>query len=150
MDVCTKVDDLNWAPHPIAEGVKIKPLVTKRDHDLNVSCILVKVPVGIEIPEHLNQDGQDMLPILRGEKGELVMTRGKFNTIPISISQEPLTDADTRLYESNNHLQNFIDCIKSRRRCVADVEIGHRTATICHLCGIARRLGRTLRWDPGK
>jgi predicted dehydrogenase len=85
-----------------------------------------------------------------GEKGELVMTRGKFNTIPISISQEPLGDADIRLYESNNHLQNFVDCIKSRKRCVADVEIGHRTATICHLCGIARRLGRTLRWDPEK
>lgn len=29
-----------------------------------------------------------------------------------------------------------------------DVEIGHRTATICHLGGIARRLGRKLRWDP--
>ena len=85
-----------------------------------------------------------------GEKGELVMTRGKFNTIPISISQEPLTDADTRLYESNNHLQNFIDCIKSRKPCVADVEIGHRTATVCHLSGIARRLGRKLRWDPDK
>jgi len=83
-----------------------------------------------------------------GEKGELIMTRGKFNTIPISISQEPLAESDLRLYKSDNHLQNFIDCIKSRERCVADVEIGHRTATICHLGGIARRLGRKLRWDP--
>ncbi len=83
-----------------------------------------------------------------GEKGELVMTRGKFNTIPISISQEPLTDSDLRLYRSDNHLQNFIDCMKSREKCVADVEIGHRTATICHLSAIARRLGRKLRWDP--
>ena len=85
-----------------------------------------------------------------GEKGELVMTRGKFNTIPISISQEPLTDSDVRLHKSDNHLQNFIDCIKSRKKCVADVEIGHRTATVCHLSGIARRLGRPLRWDPEK
>jgi len=85
-----------------------------------------------------------------GENGELVMTRGKFNTIPISISQEPLTDSDLRLYRSDNHLQNFIDCMKSRQRCVADVEIGHRTATICHLSGIARRLGRPLRWNPEK
>lgn len=83
-----------------------------------------------------------------GEKGELVMTRGKFNTVPVSISQERIGDSDVRLYKSDNHLQNFIDCIKSRERCAADVEIGHRTATICHLCGIARRLGRTLRWDP--
>ncbi len=85
-----------------------------------------------------------------GEKGELVMTRGKFNTVPISISQEPLGDSDVRLYKSDNHLQNFIDCIKSRKKCVADVEIGHRTATVCHLSGIARRLGRPLRWDPEK
>ncbi|HUT92049.1 MAG TPA: Gfo/Idh/MocA family oxidoreductase [Thermoguttaceae bacterium] len=85
-----------------------------------------------------------------GEKGELVMTRGKFNTVPISISQEPLTDSDVRLHQSDNHLQNFIDCIKSREKCVADVEIGHRTATICHLSGIARQLGRPLRWDPEK
>jgi len=85
-----------------------------------------------------------------GEKGELVMTRGKFNTVPISISQEPLTDSDVRLHQSDNHLQNFIDCIKSRKKCVADVEIGHRTATVCHLSGIARRLGRPLRWDPEK
>jgi len=35
MDVCTNVDDLTWAPHPVAEGVEIKPLVTKKDHDLN-------------------------------------------------------------------------------------------------------------------
>jgi predicted dehydrogenase len=85
-----------------------------------------------------------------GEKGELIMTRGKFHTVPIRISQEPLTHADVRLYQSDNHLQNFIDCIKSRQRCVADVEIGHRTATICHLAGIARQLGRPLRWDPEK
>jgi hypothetical protein len=45
-------------------------------------------------------------------------------------------------------MQNWLDCIRSRKRCAADVEIGHRTATICHLGGIARRLGRKLRWDP--
>jgi hypothetical protein len=38
--------------------------------------------------------------------------------------------------------------IKSRRRPVADVEIGHRTATVCHLCTITRQLGRRLKWDP--
>jgi predicted dehydrogenase len=83
-----------------------------------------------------------------GDKGTLTMTRGKFHTDPIAISKEEITDDDLRLYKSDNHLQNFIDCVKSRERCVADVEIGHRTATICHLGGIARQLGRTLRWDP--
>lgn len=83
-----------------------------------------------------------------GTEGEMFMTRGKFNTVPIAISKEEITDSDIRLYKSDNHMQNWLDCIKSRERCAADVEIGHRTATICHLGGIARRLGRKLRWDP--
>lgn len=55
-----------------------------------------------------------------------------------------------RLYVSDHHLQNWIDCIKSRKRPVADVEIGHRTATVCHLGNIARWTGRRLHWDPKK
>ena len=47
-------------------------------------------------------------------------------------------------------MRNWLDCIKSRRRPISDVEIGHRSSTICHLGGIARRLGRKLRWDPKK
>ena len=85
-----------------------------------------------------------------GERGELVMNRGKFNTIPIAISKEELTDDDLRLYKSDHHLQNWVDCMRTREKPVADVEIGHRTASLCHICGIARRLGRKLRWDPEK
>jgi len=46
MDICTKIENQAWEPHPLAKGVAIKPLVTKRDHDLDVSCILVKIPAG--------------------------------------------------------------------------------------------------------
>jgi predicted dehydrogenase len=45
------------------------------------------------------------------------------------------------------HVQNFIDCVRSRRRPVADVEIGHRVVTACHLGVIAYRTGRKIRWD---
>jgi hypothetical protein len=45
-------------------------------------------------------------------------------------------------------MRNWLDCIKSRQRPVADVEIGHRSATVCHLGNIARWSGRRLRWDP--
>jgi hypothetical protein len=31
---------------------------------------------------------------------------------------------------------------------VADVEIGHRSVTVCHLANITRAIGRPLRWDP--
>jgi predicted dehydrogenase len=85
-----------------------------------------------------------------GSKGEMFMTRGKFHTVPSQIAKEQLTDRDVHLHQSDDHMRNWLQCIKSRELCAADVEIGHRTATICHLGGIARRLGRKLRWDPDK
>ncbi len=86
--------------------------------------------------------------IFYGERGFLVMHRGRFNTKPTAISQEPIHEADVHLYKSDHHLQNWIDCIRSRRQPAADVEIGHRTCTVCHLANIARWTGRRLRWDP--
>ena len=47
----------------------------------------------------------------------------------------------------NAHVRNFLDCIKSRQRPIADVEDGHRTAVACHLANISLRLGRKMRWD---
>lgn len=44
--------------------------------------------------------------------------------------------------------RDFIDCIKSRARTLADAEVGHRTNSLCHLGHIAVQLGRKLRWDP--
>ena len=48
------------------------------------------------------------------------------------------------------HMQNWLDCIRSRQRPVADVEIGHRSVTVCHLVNICRTLGRPLRWDAAR
>src|SRR5260370_1302046 len=48
------------------------------------------------------------------------------------------------------HVRNFLDCIKTRQRPIADVEDGHRTATACHLANISLRVGRKVRWDAGK
>jgi hypothetical protein len=44
-------------------------------------------------------------------------------------------------------VQNFLDCVRSRKLPVSDVEIGHRSVTACHIGVIAYRLGRTVRWD---
>jgi len=46
------------------------------------------------------------------------------------------------------HARNFLDCVKSRRRPVADVEDGHWTSVACHLANISLKVGRRLRWDP--
>jgi hypothetical protein len=45
-------------------------------------------------------------------------------------------------------LRNFVKCMRTRKQPNADVEIGHRSTTACHLVNICRDLGRRLRWDP--
>ncbi len=47
-----------------------------------------------------------------------------------------------------SHEQNFLECVKSRKRPNADVEIGRLSTTLCHLGNICQRLGRSIRFDP--
>jgi hypothetical protein len=54
-----------------------------------------------------------------------------------------------RLYRSGSGQHgNFIDCVLSRQEPAAPAELGHRSASVCHVGMIAARLGRPLRWNP--
>ena len=56
-----------------------------------------------------------------------------------------------RLYVSNDHMGNFVDCVRSRKPTICPAEVGHRSVTVCHLGNISLRLGgRRLEWDPEK
>jgi len=83
-----------------------------------------------------------------GTEGWVFVSRSSFISQPASIIQSTIGPDEIHLYRSRDHHQNFIDCIRQRTKPVADVETGHRSATVCHLGGIAVRLGRKLRWDP--
>ncbi len=83
-----------------------------------------------------------------GSEGTIFVDRGKIKSTPEDIVKQPMTGSDERLYVSTNHHQNFLDCLKSRKLPICDVEIGHRAATICHLGNIALRLGRRIQWNP--
>ncbi len=48
------------------------------------------------------------------------------------------------------HARNFLDCVKSRRQPISDLESAHRVATACHLANLSLRLGRKLRWDADR
>ncbi len=86
-----------------------------------------------------------------GEKGEVLVSRGnRLDTVPEKIKDVEFGPNDIRLYVSNHHEDNWVQCMKTRRQPICTAEIGHRTATICHLSGIAERLGRPIRWDPVK
>jgi predicted dehydrogenase len=52
-----------------------------------------------------------------------------------------------KLYESNDHWKNFIDCVKSRKPTIAPVQTAHHSAIPGHLGLISMLVGRKLRWD---
>ncbi|MDO8538863.1 MAG: Gfo/Idh/MocA family oxidoreductase [Opitutaceae bacterium] len=66
------------------------------------------------------------------------------------LAQEKIGANELHLEVSSNHYRNFLDSVKSRKEPVEPVEIGHRTASLCHLGNIAMILHRKLRWDPQK
>jgi hypothetical protein len=65
--------------------------------------------------------------------------------LPESVLGKPMTDYK---YIPAYHVRNFLDAVKSRKDPIAPVEVGHRTATICHLGNIAMKLGRKIKWVP--
>ncbi|MBI3837905.1 MAG: Gfo/Idh/MocA family oxidoreductase [Planctomycetia bacterium] len=95
------------------------------------------------------------------EKGKLEINRNKFASNPPEIAAELQKKIDVAeeerkwsdelaLWQARWHMQDWLDCIRSRNRPVADVEIGHRSVSVCHLANIARSAGRPLRWDPAR
>jgi predicted dehydrogenase len=89
--------------------------------------------------------------VFEGSEGTISVSRESINSRPATILQTPLGDRDFRLPDvGNNQRNNWLDCIRSRRRPVADVEIGARSAQVCQLANIGYWLRRPLRWDPAR
>lgn len=95
--------------------------------------------------------GQEDIPsgtTFIGTEGQIFVNRGKLRVQPEELAKQPLDEGAIRLYQSSDHVGNFLDCIRSREKPAADVEIGHRSATACHLANLAIDLKRPLQWDP--
>ncbi|MFM8272284.1 MAG: Gfo/Idh/MocA family protein [Gemmata sp.] len=85
-----------------------------------------------------------------GPDGWLFVTRGKIEASKPELLNDKFGDKELRLPVSNDHMGNFFDAVKSRKEPICNAEVGHRSASVCHLAGIAVRLGRKLKWDPAK
>jgi hypothetical protein len=83
-----------------------------------------------------------------GDKGKIRVGNNTYSSNPENLAAASAEELKIRLPVSDNHMQNWFDCIKSRSRPIADVEIGHRSAILCHLGNIVRWTGHRLRWDP--
>ncbi|WP_420146699.1 Gfo/Idh/MocA family protein [Spirosoma sp.] len=82
-----------------------------------------------------------------GTEGEIKVARGELTT-PAKLKDQIIGEHEKHVYFSDNHYKNFLDAIRSRKPPICDVEVGHRTASVCTLGNIAYQLGRPLRWNP--
>jgi hypothetical protein len=83
-----------------------------------------------------------------GDKGELVVNGGDGSIqSPKEVYIEPAA-GETRLYVSNDHMGNFLQCVRTREKPVMDVAAAHRVTSLCILGNLAFRVGRKLVWDP--
>jgi hypothetical protein len=95
-------------------------------------------------------DGENGV-LFKGEKGEIFVSRSIIRANDEKIIKEPLPADAVRVYQSNNHMGNFLECLRSRKDPICNVDIGHHSVTVCHLANTSLRLGgKKLQWDPEK
>ncbi len=157
-------DQIQWAldmdhtgPVEIwTEGGKLQPVVYSKSESRargNRLCsqgrrVRMRYANGITI--RLENNGPGAGGEFIGDLGKIRIGNNVVTSNPVELAKTPPESLKFRLPAINNHIQNWFDSIKSREKPIADVEIGHRSAVLCHLGNIARWVGHRLRWDPEK
>jgi predicted dehydrogenase len=157
-------DQIQWAldldhTGPVevwAEGGPLEPVVYKQPESRSrgdAACsrgrrVRFRYANGITI--RLEDEGPAAGGEFIGDRGKIRIGNNDVASNPVELAQVRPEELKVRLPAIDNHIQNWFDCIKSRQKPIADVEIGHRSAVICHLGNIARWVGRKLTWDPAK
>ena len=108
----------------------------------------------------VNHGGGDGVTF-HGSKGRIRVNRGQFEMwmgdrqiasdrgALGELVAEYTDDNSIRLHESSNHQGDWINCIRSRKKPIADVEIGARTVTVCHLVNLSYyHDNAAMKWDP--
>lgn len=98
----------------------------------------------------IKKDGQRNGIRFEGTDGWIWVNRDEIKATDRELLSKPLPENAERLYVSNDHRGNFFECMRTRKDPICAVEIGHRSASICHLGAIALRTGKALQWDPEK
>jgi predicted dehydrogenase len=150
------VDQIQWALGMDETGpVELRPLSAGPNGQ-----VAMRYANGVEV-KFVIEPGRGPMggAVFVCQQGKLEINRNKFVSNPTEIAAELRKKIDVEeeerkwsdslaLWQARWHMQNWLDCIRTRQRPVADVEIGHRSVTVCHLANITRAAGRPLRWDP--
>lgn len=93
----------------------------------------------VENPQGIRFEGSD---------GWVFVNLGNIDAEPKSVLNTVFDPEEPRLYHSKNHIENLLECVRTRDQTVCPIDPAVRSDTICHLSDIAMRLGRPLRWNP--
>jgi len=142
------VDQIQWALGASESG----PIATAPMPEGD-GKVALKYANGVEVHFDLEYGKAPMGgAIFRCEKGNLEINRNNLKANPQSlIDDAPEADPpEGPTWIARPHIENFFDCMATREKPRADVEIGHRSVSVCHLVNITRILNRPLQWDPQK
>jgi hypothetical protein len=84
-----------------------------------------------------------------GTEGRLYITRGEYQYYSKEKGAPPVVVKAPK-EQTIEHVENFLDCVHSRKLPNGDVYIGHRSAMASHLGNIAYLQKRRLRFDPDR
>lgn len=88
-----------------------------------------------------------------GENGRIEINRDRISSDRQELMAGPDRPPTLSVLETHPHIENWIECIRTRERCNADIEFGHRSNSLCCLVNIARDMGKVgvpLLWDPAE
>jgi predicted dehydrogenase len=112
--------------------------------------VTMKYPNGTLLKAHGDKRGyEDLGAIFVGEKGTIDIQRGKCVADPPELLEGAPPDTPAPAPgETVEHIRNFFDCIRSRKKPNAHVEAAHRSTIVCILMNVCRNMNRKLAWDP--
>jgi predicted dehydrogenase len=115
----------------------------------DIKTLTFRYPNGVTMMNGLPKEAPENNGVLFvGDAGKVFVSRGQIKTWPEELVRIPTAASEIQLYRSNNHIGNWVECIKSRDLPICDVEVGARSVTVCHLGNIAQWLQRPIKWNP--
>ncbi len=83
-----------------------------------------------------------------GADGWVWVNRGKIEASNPDWLRSDYELGNWKAMVSNDHVDNFLSCVRSRQSCITSAEIGHRSITPGHLGYVSNAVGRPLKWNP--